>query len=572
MLSSDSSDEDENPPELIPSSNRDTIHIKHPGVPPPEHSTFAIQAKHPKWPDDLWESGTLVYDIANPDRPKQTTDRTLIFDSKFESGNLSQVYQLSPDTYHCILEYDKNNAGSCQWFYFKMSNVRSDIKYNFFISGFHKNTGLFSSGSKIFWYSEKQYQKLGYSWSRGGTKYAYALTKHKKKQKRSTLQFQIKFPYDNDVVYMCYALPYTYSDLLGYINQWQQKAPLDTFTYSILGKTLGGRDCPVLQITNPKSDVPEEKKQCLFFTGRIHPGESNGSVVLHGLIDYLVSDSPGATFLRNNYIIRIVPMVNIDGVCEGFYRISLSGQDLNRVWNSPDPQMHPIVYKTKELIFSIAKERPIAAYIDFHGHSRLHGTFAYGCPNNENPKLRDKEKILPRMISFLCDAFTWSNCVFSYPKERKAASRIVVRTEANVVQSFTIETSFGGIQNGPRGGLLYDETIWKELGAKTGEALYHMLLGSDSPVTSYVEQEMYFLSPHDDEEEEEEDNTTPYDYRFAIPPPSAFEMPPMKVKNGTSSILKLGTPTQYFTATSRIITSTPPGYCAPKWSQLQFTE
>ena len=96
--------------------------------------------------------------------------------------------------------------------------------------------------------------------------------------------------------------------------------------------------------------------------------------------------------------------------------------------------------------------------------------------------------------------------------------------------------------------------------------------GTDSPVTSYVEQEMYFLSPHDDEEEEEEDNTTPYDYRFAIPPPSAFEMPPMKVKNGTSSILKLGTPTQYFTATSRIITSTPPGYCAPKWSQLQFTE
>ena len=130
------------------------------------------------------------------------------------------------------------------------------------------------------------------------------------------------------------------------------------------------------------------------------------------------------------------------------------------------------------------------------------------------------------MISFLCDAFTWSNCVFSYPKERKAASRIVVRTEADVVQSFTIETSFGGIQNGPRGGLLYDETIWKELGAKTGEALYHMLLGPDSPVTSYVEQELYFLSSHDDDEEEEEEDHIDYDYRFTPPPPTSFEIPP----------------------------------------------
>ncbi|EAY01263.1 Clan MC, family M14, Zinc carboxypeptidase-like metallopeptidase [Trichomonas vaginalis G3] len=575
-MSSDSSDEDDSPPEIIPSTNRGSIHISHPGVPPPEHYSFATQAKRPKWPDDLWNSGVLIYDLKNGTRNQPTgtnpNDKTLIFDSFFESGNLSQVYLLSPDVYHCILEYDKNKSGSCQWFYFKMQNIRADTKYTFFISGFHKNTGLFSTGAKIFWYSEKQYQKQGYSWCRGGTNYAYGLSKHKKKDKRSTLQFQIKFPYDNDTVYFCYALPYTYTDLLNYINNWQKVSPFGSLTTGTLGKTLGGRDCPYIQITSPQSNIPMEARPCLFFTGRIHPGESNGSVVLHGLIDYLVSNAPGAQYLRDNFVIRIVPMVNIDGVVEGFYRISLGGQDLNRVWINPDPAIQPIVCKIKDFIFQSAKERTIAAYIDFHGHSRLHGTFAYGCPNDDNPNLRDKEKLFPRMLAFLCDTFSWSNCVFSIPPGRKAASRIVVRTQADVVQSFTIETSFGGMQSGPRAGILYDEVLWKEIGAKCGETLFHMFLGSDSPVTSYVKQELYFLSPNgDDEDDSSSDDEKIVECDYQVTPTLANEQVPPRMKPGTP-MLKLSAPTNFFNISSKMITTTPPQVCAPKWSQLQFTE
>ena len=569
MLSSDSSEEDENPPEIIQSNGRDSIKVKHPGVPPPQHSTFATLAKHPKWPEDLWESGTIVYNVNSPERPKPPGDRSLVFDSHFESGNLALVYQISTDSYHCILEYDKNKSESCQWFYFKMSNIRANVKYTFYISGFHKSSGLFTSGSKVFWYSEKRFQKEGYSWSRGGTNYAYETTKGKKKGKKSTLQFQIKFPYDNDVVYLCYALPYTYSDLLTYINKWEAALPIGYFKQSVLGKTLGGRDCPLLQIAAPNEEFPIETRDCLFFTGRIHPGESNGSVVLHGLIDFLVSDAPGAVYLREHYLIMIVPMVNIDGVAEGFYRISLSGQDLNRVWKNPDKNLHPIVTKIKELILSIRKERNIAAYIDFHGHSRQHGTFAFGCPNDNEPSIRGQERLLPRMISFLCDAFSWSNCVFSYPKEREAASRIVVRTEANVVQSFTIETSFGGIQNGPRGGLLYDELIWKEIGANCGEALYHMFIGDDSPITSYVKDELKFLIQNPDEEEDpnKEDN---YEYRFASPLPDQ-EVPPDPSKKGPQPMVKLNYPDTFVVAIPSIISDKPPGYCAPKWNQLKFS-
>jgi len=51
---------------------------------------------------------------------------------------------------------------------------------------------------------------------------------------------------------------------------------------------------------------------------------------MHGILDYLVSDEEEARYLRNNFVFKIVPMLNPDGVIIGNYRCSLSGQDLNR--------------------------------------------------------------------------------------------------------------------------------------------------------------------------------------------------------------------------------------------------
>jgi murein tripeptide amidase MpaA len=41
--------------------------------------------------------------------------------------------------------------------------------------------------------------------------------------------------------------------------------------------------------------------------------------------------------LRKNYIIKIIPVLNPDGVVHGNYRTSLSGHDLNRKWKKCSP-------------------------------------------------------------------------------------------------------------------------------------------------------------------------------------------------------------------------------------------
>jgi hypothetical protein len=43
------------------------------------------------------------------------------------------------------------------------------------------------------------------------------------------------------------------------------------------------------------------------------------------MIDYLTGDTSGALILRHNFIFKIVPMLNPDGVINGNTRVNLAG-------------------------------------------------------------------------------------------------------------------------------------------------------------------------------------------------------------------------------------------------------
>jgi len=68
----------------------------------------------------------------------------------------------------------------------------------------------------------------------------------------------------------------------------------------------------------------------VFISSRVHPGETGASWVMKGILQFLTGDSPEARALRDEYVFKIIPMLNIDGVIHGNYRTSLAGVDLNR--------------------------------------------------------------------------------------------------------------------------------------------------------------------------------------------------------------------------------------------------
>jgi murein tripeptide amidase MpaA len=67
--------------------------------------------------------------------------------------------------------------------------------------------------------------------------------------------------------------------------------------------------------------------------GRVHPGETNSSWVVHGLLQFLQqTNNPIVTSLKELVTFKIVPMINVDGVLVGNYRTSFIGKDLNRLY------------------------------------------------------------------------------------------------------------------------------------------------------------------------------------------------------------------------------------------------
>ncbi len=69
-----------------------------------------------------------------------------------------------------------------------------------------------------------------------------------------------------------------------------------------------------------------------MLTSRVHPGEPQASYMMEGSLKFLLSKSDLAEELLKNFVFKIVPMLNPDGVIHGNYRCSLLGVDLNRKW------------------------------------------------------------------------------------------------------------------------------------------------------------------------------------------------------------------------------------------------
>ena len=100
----------------------------------------------------------------------------------------------------------------------------------------------------------------------------------------------------------------------------------DKIRKTVLCKSLAGNDVDMLIVTNFVSDpVDIAVRKAVILTSRVHPGETNASWVMKGVIDFLVSDDPKACYLRDTFVFKIVPMLNPDGVIVGNYRCSLMG-------------------------------------------------------------------------------------------------------------------------------------------------------------------------------------------------------------------------------------------------------
>jgi len=87
------------------------------------------------------------YSKLNPYYVKQApADTTLIFESRFECGNLRRAVQVAEFEYDLILKYDHGTTNYTQWYYFRVGNTRKDVTYKFNIINLIKPESSYNQG------------------------------------------------------------------------------------------------------------------------------------------------------------------------------------------------------------------------------------------------------------------------------------------------------------------------------------------------------------------------------------------------------------------------------------------
>ena len=69
---------------------------------------------------------------------------------------------------------------------------------------------------------------------------------------------------------------------------------------------------------------------------------------MEGLINFLLDkDDLRAHLLRKMFVFMIVPMINVDGVYHGHFRMDIYGKNLNRFYINPSLKEQPAIYAIK---------------------------------------------------------------------------------------------------------------------------------------------------------------------------------------------------------------------------------
>jgi len=126
-----------------------------------------------------------------------------------------------------------------------------------------------------------------------------------------------------------------------------------------IGKSTLGRDIKVMKIGNLKS-----RNRILIF-GRQHPPEVTGQLAMNAFVEAIMKKGTLSKSFLDSCAVYVVPILNPDGVDEGFWRHNAGGIDLNRDWNDfnqPESKALRDFLKTE---LDLNKKRLLFA-IDFH--------------------------------------------------------------------------------------------------------------------------------------------------------------------------------------------------------------
>ena len=261
--------------------------------------------------------------------------------ANFEGGSVGKVEQVSPTHLRCGVkgqsDQDHRNR-QANWYYFELINlphqpVTVDLvdlagEYNYKgpVYAVAKGVRPVYSFDNIHW---QNFTDAQVSWD--------------EREPHLTLRFTP----EGGRVWIAHVQPYTNKNLTALLGDFSRNPYLQVQN---VGHTVGGREMPLLTITNPQT--PEKDKKTIWLMFRQHAWETGSSWACDGAVRFLLSEDAQAAQIRNRVIYKIFPMADPDGVAHGGVRFNVNGYDLNRNWDTPNAKTMPEIWGQRQAVLN----------------------------------------------------------------------------------------------------------------------------------------------------------------------------------------------------------------------------
>ena len=278
----------------------------------------------------------------------------IVVRSNFEGGNIGKVEAVSPAHLRCAVpgqaDRDKRNR-QASWYYFELTRlpraqvtielteIAGEYDYRAPAYAITKGTRPVYSYDNVSW---RHFADDQVSWT--------------------TEALVVRFTPERERMWIAHVPPYTNRHLAALLDAHRGSRYLKR---EAIGKTVEGREMPLLTITNPA--VADSGKKVLWLMFRQHAWESGSSWVGDGAIRFLLSGDPAAAKLRDAAIWKIFPMADPDGVAAGRVRYNANGYDLNRNWDTAEPGAMPEISAQRKAVLDwVDAGRRVDFFLSLH--------------------------------------------------------------------------------------------------------------------------------------------------------------------------------------------------------------
>ena len=415
----------------------------------------------------------------------------IIFTSEFNSGNMKECTKISDKDFSILLALDcegktlsKNISNYKVWFYFGVKSIK-EKNINICIDNMNNFYKIFKNGYKIV-YNEldegitpSQFQNTykenkENNWKRLDIEYNISLDE---KTNLLSIKFNYNLP-ENKYVLFAFCFPWSYEKNEAYLNyiksNYINKINNTNMYYhdEILTLSKEKRKIHLLTITSKKnidfskneptiSGLFPERKRCnlimhdkhiIFITARVHPGETPGTLIFNGILKTLIdNENPISNLLLDNFVFKLIPIINVDGVSNGYFRLEQDGFNLNRCYLNPNQKINPENYAITKLFYFYSSNFKIRYYFDLHADMNTRGVYTFG-----NALKLFEEHVENVLFSFLFKINSlhvdFSHCIFTEKSMgskskneiagKEATSRVQFYQKTGLIHTYTVESSY----------------------------------------------------------------------------------------------------------------------------------